>query len=174
MTLGHVRVEGAGLVVHAWASSRGVCATFVGAVDDEGAREGGRPIPDVEVGAPGEELLALGAALGAYLAGAPLAWEGPLDLRGTTPFQREVYDAVRAIPHGARRRYADVAGAIGRPQAVRAVGTALGRNPWPLVVPCHRVVARADLGGYTCGVAAKRALLALEAGQRELPWEATS
>ncbi len=174
MTLGHVRAAGAGLVVHAWGSPGGLCATTVGAVDDAGVREGARPVPDVEIGAPDDALRALAAALEAYLAGGRLEWDGPLDLRAVTPFQRAVYAAVRAIPHGELRRYADVAEAIGRPGAVRAVGSALGRNPWPVVVPCHRVVAGADLGGYACGAAAKRTLLALEAGQRALPWEAGS
>ena len=174
MRLGHVRVVGAGLVVQAWGSDRGVCATFVGEGPGRGGRIRAEAMPDVEI-VPGDDaLLALADALAAYLAGARLRWDGHLDLRGTTPFQQDVYRTVRDIPHGELRRYGDVAGALGRPSAVRAVAAALGANPWPIVVPCHRVVALGDLGGYSAGVAAKRALLALEAGQGRLPWEVAS
>ena len=174
MRLGHVRVAGAGLIVHAWSTDVGVCATWVGRVEEAAAREGGRPMEGVEIGPPDAALTALADALAAYLAGGALRWDGALDLRGTTAFQRDVYRTVRDIAHGERRRYVDVAGALGRPNAVRAVGAALGVNAWPIVVPCHRVVATDGLGGYAAGVAVKRALLALEAGQRDLPWEATS
>jgi O-6-methylguanine DNA methyltransferase len=135
------------------------------------ATPGSRPVPGIEIGGPDDLLAALAAALARYLEGAPLAWDGPLDLRGTTPFQRDVLLAVRAIPHGEIRRYGDVAGAAGRPRAIRAVGGVLGANPLPLVVPCHRVVGAHDAGGYAAGLPAKRRLLALEAGQRRLPWE---
>ncbi|MEU5867180.1 MULTISPECIES: methylated-DNA--[protein]-cysteine S-methyltransferase [unclassified Nonomuraea] len=87
----------------------------------------------------------------------------PLDLRGVSGFQRDVLDAVRTIPRGEVRPYAWVAAQIGRPRAVRAVGTALGANPVPLLVPCHRVV-RSDgvTGDYVFGPAAKERLLLAE------------
>jgi O-6-methylguanine DNA methyltransferase len=86
----------------------------------------------------------------------------PLDLRGT-PFQRSVWEALRAIPRGETRTYAEVAAAVGRPRAVRAVGGACGANPVAVLVPCHRVVATGGgLGGYAGGLERKRALLALE------------
>jgi len=76
---------------------------------------------------------------------------------------------VRDIPFGETRTYGDVARRIGRPGAVRAVGNALHRNPFPLVVPCHRVLREGGgLGGYACGPAMKRRLLAVELGQTEL------
>ncbi|MFB4288772.1 methylated-DNA--[protein]-cysteine S-methyltransferase [Nonomuraea sp. ATR24] len=86
-----------------------------------------------------------------------------LDLRDLTPFQRDVLQAARAIPRGEVRPYAWIAARIGRPTAVRAVGTALAGNPVPLLVPCHRVI-RSDgaTGEYVFGAAAKERLLAAE------------
>jgi len=89
-------------------------------------------------------------------------FELPLDLRGT-PFQRAVWQALLAIPYGETRSYPDVAAAVGRPRATRAVGSSNGANPLPLVVPCHRVVASGGgLGGYAGGAALKARLLAME------------
>ncbi|MEV0622929.1 methylated-DNA--[protein]-cysteine S-methyltransferase [Nonomuraea sp. NPDC050404] len=86
-----------------------------------------------------------------------------LDLRGMSDFQREVLEVVRTIPRGEVRPYAYIASRIGRPTAVRAVGTALGRNPVPLLIPCHRVT-RSDgvVGEYVFGAAAKERLLLAE------------
>ena len=82
------------------------------------------------------------------------------DLRGRTPFEQDVLRAALRIPRGEVRSYAWVAAAIGRPGAVRAVGSALGRNPVPVVIPCHRVVrAGGDVSGYRWGVERKRKLL---------------
>lgn len=86
----------------------------------------------------------------------------PLDLQGT-PFQRRVWDALRAIPPGATRTYTELASAIGQPGSVRAVASACGANPLAVAVPCHRVV-RSDgsLAGYRWGVERKAALLQRE------------
>ena len=86
-----------------------------------------------------------------------------LDLRDLTAFERDVLAATSTIPRGETRTYRWVATEVGRPRAVRAVGNALGRNPVPVLVPCHRVT-RSDgtLGHYTFGVEAKRALLNAE------------
>ena len=98
----------------------------------------------------------------AYLTGRETHLELPLDIRATA-FQGRVWDALRAIPYGATRSYSEVARAIGRPAAVRAVAQACAANPVPLVIPCHRVVRNnGDLGGYRLGVARKRALLERE------------
>lgn len=101
--------------------------------------------------------------IGEYLHGQRAFFSVPVDLSEAPPFQRRVLEAARQIPFGEARPYAWVAERIGSPRAVRAVGTALGRNPVPLIVPCHRVW-RADggLGGYLFGVALKRRLLELE------------
>jgi len=91
-------------------------------------------------------------------------FELPVDLQLARGFGREVLAHLRTIPFGATGSYALVARATGRARAVRAVGTACGRNPVPVVVPCHRVV-RSDgtMGQYRGGVEAKRLLLTLEA-----------
>ncbi len=87
----------------------------------------------------------------------------PVDLRGLSPFERDVLTATRRIPPAQTRPYAWVAREIGRPRAVRAVGTALGNNPVPVLVPCHRVT-RSDgaLGQYVFGAAVKERLLRAE------------
>lgn len=85
-----------------------------------------------------------------------------LDLQGTD-FQRLVWNELRRIPPGATRSYADVAKAIGKPKATRAVANACGANPLPVLVPCHRVIAKdGTIGGYTGGLRIKRALLDAE------------
>jgi methylated-DNA-[protein]-cysteine S-methyltransferase len=102
------------------------------------------------------------AALDAYFAGV-LREVPPLVLRGT-PFQRSVWEALRAIPFGEVRTYGEVAATLGRAGAGRAVGGANHLNPICILVPCHRVVpASGGLGGYAAGTAAKRWLLAHEA-----------
>jgi methylated-DNA-[protein]-cysteine S-methyltransferase len=99
-----------------------------------------------------------------YFAGSRTHFDLPLDLRLTDGFRREVIEHLSEIGYGHRESYAAVAAAIGRPRAVRAVGTACARNPLPLVIPCHRVV-RTDgsIGQYVGGVDAKQTLLTLEA-----------
>lgn len=88
----------------------------------------------------------------------------PLD-PGGTPFQQAVWQALRELPPGGTASYGEIAMRLGRPQAARAVGAAVGRNPLSIVVPCHRVLGRdGALTGYAGGLERKRALLALEAG----------
>lgn len=102
------------------------------------------------------------AQLQRYFANTLTRFDLPLDLLGT-PFQRAVWQALRRIPAGHTCSYGDVARAIGKPAAARAVGAAVGRNPVSLVVPCHRVLgAGGALTGYAGGVERKRALLELE------------
>lgn len=85
------------------------------------------------------------------------------DLTGLTPFQQEVLEALSHVPFGERVTYGELARRIDRPKASRAVGNALGRNPVPIIVPCHRVVRTdGDLGGYTAGTGYKEQLLELE------------
>jgi len=87
---------------------------------------------------------------------------GELDLAQGTAFQREVWRALLDIPCGQTRTYGQIAEQIGRPRAARAVGQAVGANPLPLVIPCHRVVATSGLGGFGGGLAMKQKLLQLE------------
>jgi O-6-methylguanine DNA methyltransferase len=97
-----------------------------------------------------------------YLASERTDFDVPLDLRGT-PFQRAVWDVLLKIPYGETCSYAEVARAIGRPNAQRAVGSANNANPVSLVVPCHRVIAAdGSLGGYGGGQDLKARLLAME------------
>ncbi|HEY7697428.1 MAG TPA: methylated-DNA--[protein]-cysteine S-methyltransferase [Vicinamibacteria bacterium] len=101
--------------------------------------------------------------LSEYFQGKRRRFELPVDLRFTTEFQRKVLTTASRIPFGECRRYADVARSAGRPNAQRAVGNALGKNPLPIVIPCHRVVASGGgLGGYTGGLDIKRALMGIE------------
>ena len=108
--------------------------------------------------------------LEAYFAGQRRAFDVPLDLSRATPFQRRVLAAARAVPAGHTASYTDIARRVGRPGASRAVGQALGHNPVPIVIPCHRIV-RADggLGGYIGGLPAKRTLLRLEGASAVSP-----
>ncbi len=100
--------------------------------------------------------------LASYFAGRLRRFAVPLDPRGT-PFQRQVWAALAAIPYGETRSYGAVAAAIGQPTASRAVGAANGRNPISIIVPCHRVIGAAgSLTGFAGGLEAKQILLALE------------
>lgn len=98
-----------------------------------------------------------------YLGGRSRRLDVPIDLSGGTPFQRRVWLAALRIPYGRARSYRWIASKVGGTRYARAVGNALGANPIPLIVPCHRVVAHdASLGGFSCGLAVKRRLLDLE------------
>jgi len=98
-----------------------------------------------------------------YFSGHKAAFPDELDLSGATPFQGEVWEITRLIPYGEIRSYLWVANQIKRPRAARAVGQALSRNPLPVIVPCHRVVASdGKLGGFSGGAEMKRHLLWLE------------
>lgn len=94
----------------------------------------------------------------------------PLNLRGYTPFELAVYDAVRAIPYGKTLSYQQVAEMVGSPKAYQAVGQALKKNPLPIIIPCHRVKETQKLGGYSFGQGScdKRYLMELERGQQFL------
>ena len=97
-----------------------------------------------------------------YFAGDRQRFSLLLDPSGT-PFQRQVWDALQAVPFGGTTTYGALAARIGRPRAARAIGAAVGRNPLSIVVPCHRVVGRGGLlTGYAGGMARKERLLALE------------
>jgi methylated-DNA-[protein]-cysteine S-methyltransferase len=112
-------------------------------------------------------------ALELYLQGRERALDLPLDLEVGTPFQRRVWEAARkGVPYGVTASYADVARLAGSPRAVRAVGNALGANPVPIVVPCHRIIhADQSIGGFSSGLDWKRFLLELERGQLEFSWK---
>lgn len=104
-------------------------------------------------------LAAAAAQLAEYFTGGRTDFDLPLDLRGTE-FQVAAWQALAGVPFGATTSYRDQARRIGRPAAVRAVGAANGRNPVPIVLPCHRIVgADGSLTGYAGGLDTKRWLL---------------
>jgi AraC family transcriptional regulator of adaptative response/methylated-DNA-[protein]-cysteine methyltransferase len=146
------------------ATDKGICRLTFG--EDEGALQ--RKFPNADI-RPDDGTIApwVAAALAAITrpeAGADV----PIDVRGTA-FQERVWQALRKIPAGETRSYAEIAAAVGQPGAVRAVGTANGSNPVSVLVPCHRVI-RSDgtLGGYGGGLPNKRILLANEGVAVEL------
>ena len=110
----------------------------------------------------GEPFKKTARQLNEYFAGERREFELELAPEGTK-FQVEVLEALRGIPYGETRTYRDIAEAVGRPKAVRAVGNANGRNPLPIVIPCHRVIGSdGSLTGFGGGIEAKRYLLDLE------------
>lgn len=107
--------------------------------------------------------------LDAYFAGRLRRFSLPLDTRGT-PFQQAVWRAIAAVPYGEVVSYGELARRVGAGAAGRAAGAATGRNPWSIVVPCHRIVGTSGaLTGYAGGIARKRALLELEAQAHAAP-----
>ena len=98
-----------------------------------------------------------------YFEGERTRFELPVDLRQSAPFSREILKRLARVPHGKTTTYGALARAVGRPQAARAVGTVMNRNPIPIVLPCHRVVgANGSLTGYAGGLERKELLLKLE------------
>ena len=141
------------------ATDRGVCAVSLGADDGAQVNALGREYPAARLTRDDGALAPAVRTILAYLDGRRAHMELPLDIRATA-FQGRVWDALRAIPYGTTRSYAEVARAIGRPAAVRAVARACAANPVPLIIPCHRVIRTdGDLGGYRLGAERKRALL---------------
>ncbi|WP_293867622.1 methylated-DNA--[protein]-cysteine S-methyltransferase [uncultured Alsobacter sp.] len=102
----------------------------------------------------------------AYFTGQPVDFaDFPLDTAGLTPTEEAIYLALRGVPYGATTTYGELAARIGQPGAARAVGMAMARNPWPLIVPCHRVLAKGGaLHGFSApgGLDTKRRMLAME------------
>ncbi len=98
-----------------------------------------------------------------YMLSARERFDTPLDLSSGTEFQRNVWRRLRRLRFGSSTTYAELAGQIGMPEAARAVGNAVGANPLPIVIPCHRVLATGGkLGGFSGGLSRKRKLLAIE------------
>ena len=98
-----------------------------------------------------------------YYYGEKVSFSDELDLTSASDFQKKVWQAARLIPYGETRSYLWVATQAGNPKASRAAGRALGRNPLPIIIPCHRVIAgNGGLGGFTGGIEMKMRLLALE------------
>jgi len=134
------------------------------AVQFDDARRG-RPT----AGGPDDPVIREASAqLLAYFAGERTVFDLPLRASGT-PFEQGVWDELRRIPYGETTSYGELAACVGEPSAARAVGRANGRNPIPIIVPCHRVIgADGSLTGFGGGLECKRALLDLESGALSL------
>ena len=112
---------------------------------------------------PPRQLIGLVKRLESYFNGRKVIFPDKLDLSTATPFQIKVWETTRLIPYGETRSYHWVAEQMGQPAAARAVGQALARNPLPVIIPCHRVIAGdGKLGGYSGGLEMKQKLLRLE------------
>jgi len=144
------------------ATPRGVCAVAMGESDQRLERALHAEYPAAAIQPDLGSLAGWTRRILAHLAGRVPRLDLPLDVQATA-FQWQVWTALAAIPRGETRSYADVASAIGRPRAARAVARACATNPVALAIPCHRVVpAAGGVGGYRWGPARKRALLARE------------
>jgi len=122
-----------------------------------------RAYPNTEIRRDQGFLIEATTQLREYFAGGRREFDVPVDLSACSAFGRGVLTEIRRIPFGEVASYGEVARRVGRPGAARAVGGALGRNPVPILVPCHRVVGSGrSLGGFTGGLARKRRLLRLE------------
>lgn len=148
------------------ATSHGVCGATFGHAD---AVKAGKELEDKLdslgfAGGPAEDAIAANAVeeLLKFFAGECVSFQAPIALQGTA-FQRAVWHETNAVGHGSLASYQEIAKRIGKPQAYRAVGNALGKNALPIIVPCHRVIASdGSFGGYTRGLPWKERLLALE------------
>jgi O-6-methylguanine DNA methyltransferase len=97
-----------------------------------------------------------------YFDGRLTEFKTPIDVSEGTPFQKSVWNKLLDIPYGETATYGEVAEGVGKPGAARAVGNAVGANPIPIVIPCHRVLASNGLGGYSGGIDIKKDLLRVE------------
>lgn len=144
------------------ATSRGVCSVAMGSQDDDLVSQLRREYPAATIREDRASLSAWIDAVVGHVSGESRRLDVPLDIRATA-FQWRVWQALSEIPFGDTRTYAEVARAIGRPTAARAVARACASNPVALAIPCHRVVpASGDVGGYRWGAERKKAILAGE------------
>ncbi|MFC7500398.1 methylated-DNA--[protein]-cysteine S-methyltransferase [Enterovirga sp. GCM10030262] len=167
-----------------WRGSAVIGVCLPEASDSELRQRIGRRFPTGSEGEPPATIAAAIDAIQGLLSGgrADLGFI-EVDLSRAAPFERQVYEAAAAIPHGQVRTYGQIASATGAPGAARAVGRALGRNPVPIIVPCHRIVAaEGKSGGFSApgGLATKFRILEIEGARRhgepelfeQLPWAA--
>lgn len=143
------------------ATPQGIARVFLPSRRKADVEHGLRRCEKVDPNDP--RLFGAPAMLKAYFAGQETLDELPLDLLGTSSFVRLVLDVTRTIRYGEQQCYSWVASQIGAPALSRAVGTALGRNPVPVLVPCHRVLTKDGLlGGFSGGKSLKAAMLEVE------------
>jgi AraC family transcriptional regulator of adaptative response/methylated-DNA-[protein]-cysteine methyltransferase len=146
------------------ASAKGVCAILLGDDPDAMVRELQDSFPNAEIIGGDTDFERLVATVVGFVENPSIGLDLPLDIRGTA-FQQRVWEALRRIPVGSTASYAEIAGRIGEPQAVRAVAQACGANNLAVAIPCHRVIRTdGDLSGYRWGVERKDRLLRREKG----------
>lgn len=154
-----------GLVLVA-VTGRGICAVALGDDRSELVEDLRRRFPEAVLEPAGPSLEETIAAVVRLIEEPQGRFDLPVDVRGTV-FQHQVWDALRRLPPGSTAGYAEIARAVGRPKAVRAVAAACAANPVAVVVPCHRVVRSDDgISGYRWGVERKRELLRRESAER--------
>jgi len=148
------------------ASEKGICLVRFADAGADLKEKLARELPFAELRENPVRLEPWSNALVSYVDGHSTQLEVPLDVSGSR-FERRVWTALRRIPRGDTRTYAEVADSLGIPKGARAVGQACASNPVAVAIPCHRVVAKSgELGGYRWGLARKRALLRREAKDR--------
>ncbi len=144
------------------ATVKGICAVRIGDSKNDLVDELTNEFKNADIEETIAELSEWSQLLVDYMTGSTPWPELPYDVRATA-FQRKVWDHLRAIPEGQTMHYSEIASAIGRPKAARAVARACASNPVAIIIPCHRVVLKAgDVGGYRWGVERKSALLEME------------
>lgn len=119
-------------------------------------------LKDTQISGEGGPAAEMAREIEQYFDGKLTEFRTPIDLSEGTPFQRSVWEKLLDIPYGKTATYKDVAEGVGRPGASRAVGNAVGANPLPIVIPCHRVLGAHGLGGYSGGINIKKDLLRVE------------
>jgi methylated-DNA-[protein]-cysteine S-methyltransferase len=150
-------------------SQRGLFWVNLGPIDEEALRSFYEKTPGIRFEKGGRQVEQAARELLLYLEGKLTRFTVRLDLRSSTAFSRKVWRVTGRIPYGQTRSYAWVADRLGDARAARAVGGALGRNPVPIFIPCHRVVgSHGCLRGFGGGLGLKSWLLALESGQPSL------
>ena len=156
-----------------WRGDALIGAALPGADDAAMRRSLARRFPGAREAEPPAFVRETAARIARHFAGDPQDFaDSPLDLSAASAFERDVYAAALAIPCGETRTYGELARAVGQPGAAQAVGLALGRNPVPILVPCHRILAGAGgTGGFSApgGVATKFRILEIE--RARLPGE---
>ena len=154
-------------------SQRGVFWVNLGPLDVEAVKTFYEKTPGIVFEKGGRRVEHAARELLLYLEGKLTRFTVKLDLRSSTSFSKKVWRITSKIPYGQVRSYAWVAEKLGDPNAARAVGGALARNPVPILIPCHRVLdSHGGLGGFGAGLPLKQWLLTLEAGQPSLGLDA--
>lgn len=151
------------------ATERGICYVLLNNVDEEKIVDGIKEKMGIIPIRDEEKLKDVRERIREYLMGKRVDFNFNLDLKGTTMFQKKVWERTRKIPYGEASSYRKIAEEIGKPHRARVVGRALALNPVPILIPCHRVLHdNGSLGGYSGGIEWKKRLLSIERGEMQL------